>query len=40
MMEYFKQETKLDKNCQNSYVLISGQCTDHMRSKLEAHKNY
>ena len=40
MTEYINQETNLDKNFQNSYVLIFGQFTKNMNSKLGAHKDY
>ena len=40
MMDYVERETKLDNNCQKSYALIFGQCTKHMRSKIEANKDY
>ena len=35
MMEYVKQDTKLDDNCHKSYTLIFRQCTNNMRLKLE-----
>ena len=38
MEEFFKYETKLDENWQKAYTLIFVKCTEHMRSKLEAHK--
>ena len=31
MIEYFKQETKLNKNYQKAYALIFEQCTKNMR---------
>ena len=38
--EHFKHETKLEENFQKAYTLIFGHCTEHMRSKLEARKDY
>ena len=40
MMEYDKQETNLNENCQKAYVLIFRHFTKNMRSKIEAHKDY
>ena len=38
--EYVKRETKIDKNCQMAYLLIFEQCTEHMRSKIEAREDH
>ena len=40
MMEYVKQESNLYENFQNVYALTFGNCTNHIRSKLEYHKYY
>ena len=40
MMDYVERETKLENNCHKSYALIFGQCTKHLRSKIEANKDY
>jgi hypothetical protein len=34
--EYIKRENKLRENCRTAYSLVTGQCTEHMRAKLEA----
>ena len=39
MTGYVNWETKLNDNCQKSYALIFGQCTEHMRLKLESHED-
>jgi hypothetical protein len=33
--EYIKREKKLKENCQMAYSLVTGQCTEYMRAKLE-----
>ena len=40
MTEYVKQEKNLNDNYPKFYALIFGQCTKHMRSKLEAREYY
>ena len=37
--EYFKQETNIE-NCQKPYALVSVQCSNSMRSKIETQKDY
>jgi hypothetical protein len=34
--EYIKRENKLEENCRTAYSLVTGQCTEYMRAKLEA----
>ena len=40
LTDYVKRETNPNENFHKSYVFIFGYCTEHMRSKLEAHKYY
>ena len=40
MTDCIKLYTKLEKHFQKAYILIFGQCNDHMLSKLESHKDY
>jgi hypothetical protein len=37
---YIKRENKLKENCQTAYSLVTGQCTEYMRAKLEAVAGY
>ena len=39
IIEYVKQETKIDKNCQTAYFLTLVKFTKHMRSRLEYHRD-
>ena len=38
--EYVKRDAKLKENCSGVFSLLLGQCTDHMRAKLEALDEY
>ena len=39
IMEYVKREKKLEKNSQTAYLLTFRQCTKHIRSRLESHRD-